>query len=161
MTATGIDAGWIEVNSSALEVVQSTSFWRAFPSRYFTSLKSWHNSIRAGDEGMTLYPWGQEELVPLKYVRHVRDNPVTYGSNVLRIKEVFVFRCLRGLRSLPGYSGSPVMTGGSDGKLAGMHIAGDEDDGSFFSYVIPAYLLMEPGPGTIYAAGFRLAAPMG
>ncbi len=46
----------------------------------------------------------------------------------------------------PGDSGSPLVIGFAKPKLAGMHIAGDPDDGQgrALSYCIPAYALLDP-----------------
>ncbi len=50
-------------------------------------------------------------------------------------------------RTRPGDSGSPLVIGFAQPRLAGMHIAGTPDDGSgrALSYCIPAYALLDPG----------------
>lgn len=76
---------------------------------------------------------------------------VSYGSGaagfVASVGPLVEVELVGNQKTLPGDSGSPLVIGYAKPRLAGMHIAGNPDDGNgrALSYCIPAYALMDPG----------------
>ena len=76
---------------------------------------------------------------------------VSYGSGannfIATVGPLVELELAGNQRTRPGDSGSPLVIGYAQPRLAGMHIAGTPDDGHgrALSYCIPAYALLDPG----------------
>lgn len=151
----GVDAAIVKTNKAGGSTVKKKSYWRGgYPKKMPRTKRQWVSLVVNDRPTYTFTPWGSNAKFRVTYVGVVYRKLINYGKSSARIQEVHEYRCAKGYKSKPGFSGSPIV---GDGQLVGMNIAGERRNGYNYCYAVPSYAFARPG--LLATKGLALAQP--